>query len=77
MEVIILVTKRRIKMQIVNSEQATDLLHDEWARERLYNIDYTSGNKDRLALYHVNDLSLNELNKALRDKQLFLFDGNL
>lgn len=64
-------------MQIVNSEQAKDLLHDEWARERLYNIDYTTGNKDRLALYHVNDLSLDELNKSLRDNQSFLFDGDL
>jgi len=64
-------------MQIVNSDVARGLLNDEWARERLYNIDYTHHDKSRLALYPVTELSPKTLNDALEANQMFLFDGTL
>ena len=64
-------------MQIISSEKARELLADEWARKKLYNIDYTHHDKERLALYHVDDISPRSLERALEEKQLFLFDGTL
>ena len=64
-------------MQIISSEQARELLQDEWARKKLYNIDYTHHDKERLSLYHVDDLSLKSLKQSLDENQYFLFDGNL
>lgn len=64
-------------MQIISSEQAKELLTDEWARTKLYNVDYTHLNKDRLALYHVDDISPKQLEIAIEEKQNFLFDGTL
>lgn len=64
-------------MIIVSSEQARELLQDEWAIDRLYNIDYTTHDKSRLALYHVLDLSPKALDEALKQEQQFLFDGEL
>ncbi len=64
-------------MQIVSSDVARELLADEWAKERLYNIDYTHQDKTRLALYPVNDLSPKSLHEALEEKQYFLFDGTI
>ena len=64
-------------MQIISSDVARELLNDEWAREKLYNIDYTHHDKTRLALYHVNELSPKSLQDALAENQMFLFDGTL
>ena len=64
-------------MQIISSDVARELLNDEWARERLYNIDYTHDDKTRLALYHVYDISPKLLHDALAENQMFLFDGTL
>lgn len=64
-------------MQIISSEVARELINDEWARERLYNIDYTHHDHNRLALYPVSELSPKSLYEALEEKQKFLFDGTL
>ena len=64
-------------MQIVSSDVARELLADEWAKDKLYNIDYTHHDKERLALYPVNELSPKMLHEALEEKQMFLFDGSL
>ncbi len=64
-------------MQLVNSETARELLVDEWAKERLYNIDYTHHDGNVLALYPVQELSAAQLNKSLEENQMFLFDGTL
>lgn len=64
-------------MQIISSDKARELLSDEWAVERLYNIDYVYSDHSKLALYKVTELSQNSLNQALAEKQSFLFDGEL
>lgn len=64
-------------MQIVNSDVARELMNDEEARERLYNIDYTHHDKSQLALYPVKELSPKALADSLADNQMFLFDGTL
>lgn len=64
-------------MQIITSEVARELMNDEEARERLYNIDYTHHDHNRLALYPVNELSPKSLHDALAENQMFLFDGTL
>ena len=64
-------------MQIITSEVARELMNDEEVRERLYNIDYTHHDHNRLALYPVTELSPKTLNDALEANQMFLFDGTL
>lgn len=64
-------------MQLVNSEVARELIADEWAKDRLYNIDYTHHDKSQLALYPVKELSPKALADSLADNQMFLFDGTL
>lgn len=64
-------------MQIVSADEARNLIGDEWARNRLYNIDYTHHDKQELTLYPVWKLSISELTKALDDGQFFLLDGEL
>ena len=64
-------------MTIISSDKARSLLADEWAKDRLYNIDYTHHDKSRLALYPVTELSPKTLNDALEANQMFLFDGTL
>lgn len=64
-------------MQILSADQARELLYDEWARNRLYNIDYTHHDMQELALYPVWKLGINELTKSLDENQYFLFDGDL
>jgi hypothetical protein len=64
-------------MQIITSEVARELMNDEEARERLYNIDYTHHDHNRLALYPVSELSPKSLYEALEENQKFLFDGTL
>ena len=65
------------KMQIISSDVARELLNDEWAKTKLYNIDYTHHDNTRLALYPVNELSPKSLQDALAENQMFLFDGTL
>ena len=62
------------KLRLVSAEEVTELLTDEWARERLYNIDYAYPDKHQLALYRVIDLSQRELNKAIENGDSFLLD---
>lgn len=62
------------KLRLVSAEEVTELLTDEWARERLYNIDYAYPDKHQLALYKVTDLSERELHKAIDEGQSFLLD---
>lgn len=64
-------------MTIISSNEARSLLADEEARERLYNIDYTHHDHNRLALYPVSELSPKSLHEALEENQQFLFDGTL
>ena len=62
------------KLRLVSAEEITELLTDEWARERLYDIDYAFPHKHQLALYRVTDLSQRELNKAIENGDSFLLD---
>ncbi len=62
------------KLRLVSAEEVTELLTDEWARERLYDIDYAFPDKHQLALYRVIDLSQRELNKAIENGDSFLLD---
>lgn len=62
------------KLRLVSPDEARELLTDEWARDRLYNIDYAFPDKHQLALYKVTDLSERELNKSLEEQQMFLLD---
>ena len=62
------------KLRLVSAEEITELLTDEWARERLYDIDYAFSDKHQLALYRVIDLSQRELNKAIENGDSFLLD---
>ena len=66
-------------MQLLTAQEVVEkeLLSDEWAREKLYNIDYTHLDKRKLALYPVKDLSIKEINKSIEDNQYFLFVGTL
>lgn len=62
------------KLRLVSAEEVIELLTDEWARERLYDIDYAFLDKHQLALYRVIDLSQRELNKAIENGDSFLLD---
>ena len=62
------------KLQLISAEEVETYLADEWAKDRLYNIDYTHLDKSNLALYKVKDLSMSELQKSIEQKQWFLLD---
>ena len=63
-----------MKLQLISAEEVEPYLVDEWAKDRLYNIDYTHLDKNNLALYKVKDLSAKELHKSIEEKQYFLLD---
>lgn len=62
------------KLKLIPADEVEPYLHDEWARDRLYNIDYAFPDKHQLALYKVTDLSERELHKAIEEEQGFLLD---
>ena len=62
------------KLKLISAEEVHEYLADEWARERLYDVDYAFPDKHQLALYKVTDLSARELNKAIDEGQSFLLD---
>jgi len=62
------------KLKLISAEEVHEYLSDEWARERLYDVDYAFSDKHQLALYKVTDLSQRELIKAIDEGQSFLLD---
>jgi predicted metal-dependent hydrolase len=62
------------KLKLISAEEVHEYLSDEWARERLYDVDYAFHDKHQLALYKVTDLSQRELIKAIDEGQSFLLD---
>ena len=62
------------KLKLISAEEVYEYLADEWARDRLYNVDYAYPDKHQLALYKVTDLSQRELDKAIDEGQSFLLD---
>ena len=62
------------KLKLISAEEVHEYLADEWARERLYDVDYTYPDKHQLAMYKITDLSQRELNKAIENGDSFILD---
>ena len=62
------------KLKLISAEEVYEYLADEWARDRLYNIDYAFPDKHQLAMYKVTDLSERVLIRAIDEGQSFLLD---
>lgn len=62
------------KLKLISAEEVHEYLADEWARDRLYNVDYAYPDKQQLALYKVTDLSERELHKAIENGDSFILD---
>jgi predicted metal-dependent hydrolase len=62
------------KLKLISAEEVHEYLSDEWARERLYDVDYAFHDNHQLALYRVIDLSQRELNKAIENGDSFILD---
>lgn len=62
------------KLRLISAEEVEPYLHDEWTRDRLYNIDYSYPDRKQLAMYRIVDLSEKEIIKAIEENQYFLLD---
>ena len=62
------------KLKLISAEEVHEYLSDEWARERLYDVDYAFPDKNQLAMYKITDLSQRELNKAIENGDSFILD---
>ena len=62
------------KLKLISAEEVHEYLSDEWARERLYDVDYAFPDKHQLAMYKITDLSQRELNKAIENGDSFILN---